>query len=212
MIMTRLKRRILIITGVLLIVAGAVLAAYNIWEDYRASSSAAAILKEFNKQRDEMFDLSRHSSNGDTWGEGSLPDYVNNPNMPMPAITVDGIRYVGTVAIPPLELELPVTEEWDYDRMKIAPCRFSGSVYLDNMVICAHNYSSQFRDIDDLQINDDVIFIDAVGNEFHYKVSEIEILSATDIEDMVSSDWDFTMFTCNYIGNARVTVRCSKVS
>lgn len=200
--MTKLKCRIIIISGILLVVAGGVLAAYNIWDDYRASSSATAILNEFNKQRDEVYDAS---------GEGYSPDYVKNPNMPMPTIEVDGYRYIGTVVIPPLELELPVTEEWDYDRMKIAPCRYSGSVYLDNMVICAHNYSSQFRDIDDLQENDDVIFIDAAGNEFHYKVSEVETLNDTAVEDMVFSDWDFTMFTCNYMGDMRVTVRCNRV-
>lgn len=214
--MTKFKIRLFIVSGILLIAAGGALTAYNVWDDYRASSAAATVLKEFNKQRDELIAQSSAAddSNSDTpfeeWQEEPLPDYVLDPEMPMPTITIDNYKYVGTIAIPPLELELPVTEEWDYDRMKIAACRYSGSVYLDNMVICGHNYKSQFRDLEDLQVNDEIVFIDAVGNEFHYKVEYIDTLSATAVEDMVSSDWDFTLFTCNYIGNARVTIRCSR--
>ncbi len=208
--MTRIKRRIIIISGILLISAGAALTAYNVWDDYRASRSSAAVLKEFNKQREQLVE-NTSDKNLEVWQEEPLPDYLLDPDMPMPTITVDGYRYVGTVAIPPLELELPVTEECDYDRMKIAVCRYSGSVYKDNMVICGHNYKSQFRDLKDLQINDEVIFVDAVGNEFRYLVDEIDTLSPTAVEDMISSDWDLTLFTCNYIGNARVTIRCNRV-
>lgn len=91
-----------------------------------------------------------------------------------------------------------VADNWDYARMKISPCRYSGSFYSDDLVICAHNYSSHFRDIGSLQVGDEVIFIDVLGNEFHYKVGQVETLDATSVDEMVSSDWDFSLFTCNF--------------
>ena len=55
-----------------------------------------------------------------------------------------------------------------------------------------------------------VIFTDITNNVFSYTVFEIEQLPPTALEDMVSGDWDLTLFTCTLGGNARVTVRCMK--
>ena len=41
----------------------------------------------------------------------------------MPTVTIDGYDYIGYVEAPVLGLKLPVMAEWDYDRLKIAPCR-----------------------------------------------------------------------------------------
>ena len=37
-------------------------------------------------------------------------------------------------------LELPIMSDWDYGRLKIAPCRYYGSVRGENLVLMAHNY------------------------------------------------------------------------
>lgn len=191
----------LISVGSILIAAAIILTVYNIWDDYRASNAAEEVLHSMKELGAGQIQPS---------GGQEVPEYVRNPNMDMPTVTIDGYRYIGTVTILPLEVELPVMEEWDYTRMKIAPCRYSGSVYLDNLVICAHNYRSQFGRLDKLQKGDIIVFTDAVGNEFRYAVDRIETLASTSVEEMTSSDWDFTLFTCNYSGRARVTVRCNR--
>ena len=56
-----------------------------------------------------------------------------------------------------------------------------------------------------------MIFTDAAGNIFSYSVKETEVLAPTDIEGMVSGDWDLTMFTCTIGGKSRVTVRCERL-
>lgn len=211
--MSRSKFKILIATGLTLIAAAGALTCYNLYDDYRATNSSAEIVDDIKSQRDKDNSQSEPDETKDItdWHEEPVPDYVLNPNMPMPTITVDGYRYVGTLSIPALEIELPVTEECDYERMRIAVCRYYGSVYLDNMVICGHNYSGFLKSLGNLQVDDDVYFTDAVGNEFHYKVEEIEVLRPTAVDYMISSDYDFTVFTCNYYGSARVTVRCERV-
>ena len=49
------------------------------------------------------------------------------------------------------------------------------------------------------------------GNVFRYEVASIETLHAAAVEDMVESDFDLTLFTCNPSGTARIAVRCVQV-
>ncbi len=214
--MSPIKRKILIVSGIILIAAGCVLTAYNVSEDYRASSASADILSKMDEQRQAMSSIIVEEKNDSS---EYLPDVFESepdeslidPNTPMPTIEVDGYLYIGTLVLPPLEIELPVADNWDYTRMQISPCRYSGSFYSNDLVICAHNYSSHFRDIGSMQVGDEVIFIDVLGNEFHYKVGLVETLESTAVDEMTSSDWDLSLFTCNYSGMARITVRCKRV-
>lgn len=209
---------ILIAIGLVLMAAAVSLAVYNIWDDSRAAGAAEEVLGEFKMIRDKQIAENKESISYDPLAgmfpedeDELVPEYVIDPDMPMPAITVKGYRYIGTVTIPALEIELPFMEQWDYTRMKIAPCRYSGSVYRDDLVICAHNYNSHFGSLDDLQINDEIIITDAAGNVFRYLVAETKLLSGTAVNEMTSGNWDLTLFTCNYSGFARVTVRCNRI-
>ena len=136
------------------------------------------------------------------------PDYELAPEMPMPKVKVEGKEYVGVVSIPAIWKDLPVFDEWDYTKLNYAPCRYSGSVYMDNMIICAHNYGSHFGAIRDLRYGDDVYFTDGDGNVFHYTVSEIENLRPNQTDALLDGDWDLTLFTCTIGGRTRVVVRC----
>ena len=55
------------------------------------------------------------------------------------------------------------------------------------------------------------MFTDLEGNQMFYEVREIYTVAATDIEGMIDSGYDLSLFTCNYGGKARVTVRCDRV-
>ena len=108
------------------------------------------------------------------------------------------------------ELELPVISEWDYDRLHVAPCRYSGSAYTDDLVICAHNYARHFSGIKGLHAGGKVRFTDVRGNEFLYEIADAEILEPAEVEEMVSGDWDLTLFTCTTGGQTRFALRCEK--
>ena len=151
-----------------------------------------------------------HSGEMDTpTGDDSaaIPEYILNPNMDMPEETVNGVDYIGVLRIPVLELELPVISRWSYPNLQIAPCRYGGSAYLDDLIICAHNYSSLFGSLKSLQPGDTVTFTDVDGNEFCYEVVEVETLLPGAVEEMESGDWDLTLFTCTVGGQNRVTIR-----
>ena len=128
----------------------------------------------------------------------------------MPEKEVDGISYVGVIRIPTLELELPVIAETTSAYLQIAPCRYTGSAYLDNLVIGAHNYSTHFGRIKDLNYGDSITFTDTDGNVFSYIIADMEILKPYQVEDLCDGKWPLSLYTCTLGGRTRVTIRCEK--
>lgn len=127
-------------------------------------------------------------------------------------IVIDGEQYGGVLLIPSLGLTLPVDMELSYQQLKKTPCRYKGDVRDGTMVIAAHNYARHFGNINRLRAGDEVSYVDSDGQEYHYEVSENEILGAYDVEKMEEGDWDLTLLTCTYGGGSRITVRCKKIN
>lgn len=207
--MKRNKRIALMVSGIVLMGAAFGLTAYNLYEDSSAADYASQVQQQLSEQLNEIVSATQTVPQLPTGITGELiQEEEIDPNTPMPTIEIDGSNYIGTVVIPALGLELPVAEDWDYVQMKKSPCRYYGSLYKNNFVICGHNYSSHFGTLVNLRTDDEVIFIDAAGNEFYYKVEFIDTLTPFEVGKMVSSDSDLTLFTCNYALTDRVTVRC----
>ena len=143
--------------------------------------------------------------------ETEIPDFILNPQMEMPVRSIGGMDYVGILTIPSLELELPVASVWSYPALQLAPCRFTGSAYTDDLVIAGHNYTSHFADLHSLQQGDLLSFTDVDGNVFAYRVAETEILGENDVEEMTGSGYALTLFSCTVGGQYRVTVRCERI-
>ncbi len=175
--------------GVLLIAAAVMLAVYNRREEQRAADAAERVLS----------DLRQAEESGAAPSDG------------MPVVEIGGYGYIGYLTIPALELELPVMSEWDYTRLKIAPCLYYGSVKTGNMVIAAHNYASHFGRLSKLKPGDAVRFTDMEGTVFDYTVGDLETLPSTATEEMITGDWELSLYTCTYGGGSRVTVRCERV-
>ena len=190
------KGKGLIFTGLLLIAAALFLTGYNLFDQMRAQRSAA----QAAAQLAERLPQTRQTD---------VPDYLLTPEMEMPVETIDGVDYVGVLRIPSLALELPVISQWSYPLLKIAPCRYSGSAYQNNLVLCAHNYASHFGNLKNLHSGAAVTFTDMDGNLFTYQVAELETLPPQATEEMENGDWDLTLFTCTVGGQSRVTVRCT---
>ena len=137
----------------------------------------------------------------------AIPEYLLDAEREMPVQTINGRDYIGVLTIPSLELELPVLSQWDYPALKVAPCRYSGSLYQDNLIICAHNYASHFGKIKNLRVGDTAIFTDMDENVVSFQLAAQETIQPEDLEAMEAGDWDLTLFTCTVGGQSRVTVR-----
>ena len=182
--------------GLLLIAAALFLSAYNEWESREARDSARQVIVQ-------LCDALPTEAGEPT----TLPDVRRE----MPVKTINGRDYIGVLSIPSLELELPVISQWDYPALKVAPCRYSGSLYQDNLIICAHNYASHFGKLKELQPGDIVLFTDMDEHVVTFQMVERETLNPMDAEGMEAGDWDLTLFTCTIDGQTRVTIRLERV-
>ena len=129
----------------------------------------------------------------------------------MTEIEVLDERYIGFLSIPAIDLELPVMSTWSYEKLNIAPCRYTGSVRGEDLVVMAHNYDCFFGSLPLLEIGDALSFTDADGITTRYEVVGKDLLSPTAVEEMTSGDFDLTLFTCTYGGGSRVTIYCERV-
>lgn len=188
--------------GAALLLAAFCLTGYNLWDEGRAAGAVESTMQVLEVETPVLEELDLP--------EEMVPDYVLNPWMPMPVMEIDGHEYVGYIEIPALELRLPVLSEWSYPNLKISPCRYAGSVYLNSMVIAAHNYERHFGGLKNLEIGDAVAFTDVDGNVFHYSVTEVGQLDPTKPITLWEGEWDLTLFTCTLGGQYRVTVRCAR--
>ncbi len=197
--------RVRIIIGALLVCAAVFLVIYNIRESDRAGEEASRILSALEEALEKRMEDPENLS---------FP--VRDPLIPeevvpeMPVEVIDGYRYIGVLEIPGLDLSLPVMEEWDETRLKISPCRYSGSYYTDDLVICGHNYAAHFSAIKWIDIGERVLFKAVDGAVYEYIVTNREVLQPKQVEDMIESeaDWDLTLFTCTTGGQTRCAVRC----
>ncbi len=212
---TKKRGLILIVVGLLCITAALFLIAYNFIDEKRAERFVSDALLKLEEQINDYEEKDSHQATAMPTPNETLlpeeveyPDYIINPEMDMPTKEIEGNEYIGILSIPSLELELPIMSEWSYSKLKEAPCRYDGSVYLNDLIIAAHNYKRHFGSIKNLQEGDEIVFTDIDSNVFRYEIVLVETLMPTDIELMKAEEWDLTLFTCTKGGSYRVTVRC----
>lgn len=182
------KGVVFLLVGCLLLLVAGGWYAYNLAEDASAGRQAQELLHKLDAQPP------------DTNETGSAP-----------VVVIDGDAFCGKVIIDKLSVELPVYAEWSYARLKAAPCRYTGGVDSDDMIVAAHNYKSHFGSLGTLAIGDEVRFVDGGGRVHRYEVREVTTLDGTAVSDMRSGGWNFTLFTCTKGGEQRVTVRCVRM-
>lgn len=143
---------------------------------------------------------------------GTPIEYIDPSAFIMTEVEINGHAYIGYLSIPKLELELPVMAGWSYPKLQISPCRYTGSVRGEDLVIMAHNYASHFGGLSKLSEGDSVIFTDMDSIVTAYEVVAQDVLAPNAVEEMTAGDFDLTLFTCTYGGKSRVTVYCDRAS
>lgn len=185
--------------GLLFLLAAAGLTGNNLYRNEKAGNTASEIAEQF----------SAHTTLQPPENT-SEPAYKLYPDMEMPVTQMQGIDIIGMLDLPTLSLSLPVAAEYADETLWSVPCRYKGSAYTDNLIVCAHNYTVHFGRLSELSYGDRIRFTDADGNVFLYSVAEMEVLDGTAVEEMENSDHALTLFTCTLSGADRITVRCEK--
>ena len=118
--------------------------------------------------------------------------------------------YLGLLSLPSLGLDLTVADAWSYPALRKTPCRYSGSVEEENLVILAHNYERHFGGLKRLKPGARITFTGLDGGETVYEAVDVRTLGPDQGEEMLKGDWQLLLFTCTYGGENRVAVRCRK--
>ena len=191
--------KILIIIGIILITTSATLLIYNNYKEYKAGIKSQEVLTILKTNYDQIDQTIINQKE------------ISNNIKEMKTKTVNGYDYIGTISIPVLNLELPIMSEYDYNRLNIAPCRYYGSIYTNDLIICAHSYETHFKNIINLNQKDKIIITDVSGNVYIYEVLEIEILNPKEVSKMINNEFDLTLYTCTNDGLNRITIRCNRL-
>ena len=180
----------LMLLGIVLIASALLLFCNNRAEDENAGQEAAIMLQEVQE---------------------IIPEN-SVESAKLTVVEVSGYEYIGYISIPKLELELPVMAEWDYDRLKLAPCRHFGSPENDDLVIAAHNYKNHFGRLGKLKADDIVIFSDMEGGCNTYVVRSVTRVEPTDVEAVQDNEYDLVLYTCAFSGEKRIVVLCKRLT
>ena len=197
-----------ILLGICCLVASLGLIAYNRWEEENAQDASMNILQDV---QEDIQDNTREESTSEESNQYNHEEISVDIPKEMLTTQVDGYDCIGVLSIPVLELELPVLTNWSYAKLKIAPCHYFGSYYEKDFVIAAHNYQSHFGRLSELQPKDLILFTDISGTVYCYEVVLLETLPANATEEMITSGFDLSLYTCTPGGASRVTVRCNVV-
>lgn len=195
---------VLIALGIVLLLSSAVLETVNMSTDRRAREKSELIVSEL---RERITDVPADSSFPDI-----SDNYDNNADEEVREdfITVDDDRYCGILTIPAIGAELPVSYDYSYEQMSESLCRYCGSLETDDMIICGHNYRSFLQKLDRVNEGDSIFFTDHRGVSYEYAVNEIQLIGGYELRELLEggSDWDLSLFTCNYSGYYRYVLRC----
>lgn len=198
---------ILIAFGVFLLLSASALILYNVIQDKNSGEKSNEVLKKLSEQ------ISAESVVEDSSESDIIPDKKPQKIKEPPEKLIDDKLYMGIITIPAINLELPVVSRWNFDDMAIAPCRYSGTLGGNDLIIAGHNYNAFFKNLDKLNSGDKVILTLCDSRVFEYEVCQTELIGGYDLPSMIKKDdsWDMTLFTCTWSGYSRVAVRTKRI-
>ena len=229
----------LIVAGVICLLGAIGLNAYNILDAQHAGKTAVegfnALVEYIEAERTQSSDansssssassasassssLSSASSSSSSLSSASPSSAVTMQLLAeqqareLPVAMIDGYSYTAVVEIPSLGLSLPVMSEWSYANLKISPCRYAGSPYNNDLVLCAHNYTTHFGELRWVEMGEDVYYTDVNGETIHYVIVNRETLNPDEVDYLTDpeAEWDLTLFTCYGTGATRCVIRCNR--
>lgn len=215
---------LLLIAGLILVAAASVLYLLNERQDELAGETAGILLEQL--QLNESFGPEPDVSVPPAAPENTPQPTISTPaeeqpsvqpedppaqSSAMPVKLVAGYESVGILRIPALGVELPVLDNWDYDRLKLAPCRYTGTAAGGDLILMGHNYRSHFKPLYQTKPGAEVEFTDVNGVRYSYVVDRIDTIKGSETEKL-PADYELSLFTCTSGGQSRLVVRCRAVS
>ena len=206
-----------ILLGAALIGSALLLFGYNRAEDAHAGTASQEAVSEIQKQIEQAqtvameMQVTNQKDNINHSPEPSMDEILESNDEPYttgPVTMVGDYEYIGVLDLPALNLS--IMSDWDYERLKMAPCRQFGSAATDDLVIAGHNYINHFGSLGMLKAGDSVTFTGTDGAVNTYVVSETATISPTETEKVTESGYPLVLYTCTYGRQSRIVIYCSR--
>jgi len=133
---------------------------------------------------------------------------IEAPENQMPQLSLNGYSLIGILKAEKAGIDLPIIDSWSYEKLKTAPCRYSGSLKTKDLVLIGHNYDGHLKTLDVLKPGDVVNFIDVSGKEHLFEVAETKILAPEQVDKLNSDDHSLIIVTCTSTGKNRFAIYC----
>ncbi len=142
-----------------------------------------------------------------------LPLYQSMAQIPIPT---PGPEQAIQIQIPLIDVDAPVVQGDGWEQLKKGVAQHTGSAnpgQSGNIVMSAHNdvFGEIFRYLDQLQKGDEIIIYTA-NHAFKYIITDVKIVSPTDVEVMApTSNPTVTLISCYpyMVDNKRIVVQAS---
>lgn len=208
-----------ILLGAALIGSALLLFGYHRAEDAHAGTASQEAVSEIQKQIEQAQtvamepQVTNQEDNINHSPEPSMDEILESDDEPYttgPVTMVGDYEYIGVLDLPARNLSLPIMSDWDYERLKMAPCRQFGSAATDDLVIAGHNYINHFGSLGMLKAGDSVTFTGTDGAVNTYVVSETATISPAETEKVTESGYPLVLYTCTYGRQSRIVIYCSR--
>lgn len=129
---------------------------------------------------------------------------------------IKGFEIIGKIEIPKLKIDNYILKESNSKALDVSVTKLYGPEINDtgNFCIAGHNYKKMFKEIIDLEKNDQIILTDVYGNSVTYQVYDIYQTSPKDVsclEQNTGGEKEVTLITCTAGAIKRVIIKAIEV-
>lgn len=129
-------------------------------------------------------------------------------NTAMPSLEISKENFIGILDVPSYSSTLPVCDSWNSSKVSKYPCRYTGSVFSDMLIIGGSDNEGQLDFIDEISNYDEVTFTDVSGMRYTYTVTDIRKTKDVSTENLTSKDADLVIFAKNTYSLDYTVIRC----
>ena len=138
--------------------------------------------------------------------QDTAPDGRTDPAMPL--LEVEGTDFAGVMELPAYGTTLPLCAHWNPAAVARYPCRYTGSLYDNSLIIGGSDAPGQL-DFTKTVTNGDTVYVtDTTGGRYRFTVTAIEKTKDVSAENL-SRDADLTLFARNTYNLDYTVIRCS---
>ena len=138
---------------------------------------------------------------------------TNNEEMPA---SISGYKVLGQVIIKDLDIEQYILNLPEDEALKNGVAKLYGSSLnsFGNFCIVGHNYEGIFKDLEKLNVGDEITIKDTKNDEYEYKVTSVKTVEPDNLECLMqdTEKVEITLITCSTGATSRVVVKAEQVA